>query len=87
MVQIHNLVNISLNKNVITTKEMINIYSNINPISPFNKNNSNIKKETITEFENNDSIKKIKIMYFLIIISIIIIIIIKWHNHKYYFNY
>ena len=87
LVQIHNLVNVSLNKKVISTKEMINIYSNINPISPFNESNKKIKNQTKFEYINLDTEKNIKTFYYLILVCIIIICIIKWHYHKYYFNY
>ena len=88
LIHIHNQVNVSLNKPLLTRKEILDIYSNMNPVSPFK-----IKKEEKTINIINESQKKekknnsINIISFFIIVSVIIICILKWHKYKYYFNY
>lgn len=87
LIQIHNQVNMSLNKPVLTTKQVLEIYQTINPISPFilydqdkvseNIKNSYVKKKVI----NN------KILYSLIFILLIIIVFIKIHYKRNYYNY
>ena len=66
---------------------MIKIYTNINPISPFNESNKKIKNDTKMDYQSIDTKKNLNILYFLIFISLIIIAVIKWHYHTYYFNY
>ena len=52
LIKIHNQVNISLGKPILTTRQVLETYKNMNPISPFimydqNKVEENIKKKYI----------------------------------------
>ena len=70
---------------------MINKYKKIvikiGSSSIINESNKKIKNETKYEYENIDTEKNVKVLYFLIFICLIIVFVIKWHYHKYYFNY
>lgn len=99
LVQVHNSVNISLNKPTLTTQQMIDIYKNLEPISPFQftKQNNSKKKQIITEnnnklnykykIQNEKCNKKINILYILIIILILVIFILKYIYKKNYYDY
>lgn len=87
LIQIHNQVNMSLNKPVLTTKQVLEIYQTINPISPFimydqEKVSENIKNTYIKKKDVNN-----KILYILIFTLLIIIIFIKIHYKRNYYNY
>ena len=45
VIQIHNFVNIKLNKRVLTTNEVLMIYASLDPVSPFINSNEDIIKK------------------------------------------
>lgn len=86
------MVNVSLNKRTFTIDEVLTVYENLEPISPFaiqsvdvkNKINDTFNK---SNYNNEVFIKKNKKMYTIIVICIIIIFILKVINRKSYYDY
>tara|TARA_B100001057_G_C22813944_1_gene936583 strand:+ start:411 stop:878 length:468 start_codon:yes stop_codon:yes gene_type:complete len=78
VVNIHNFVNKSLDKPEISLLEMLKIYKDLKPISPFEEVNIDRIKS---------SLKKIKYSncYIIIIILIIFILLSKYYYNRYYF--
>lgn len=92
LIYIHNMVNVSLNKRTFTTDEVLTVYENLDPISPFAIQSVDVKnkiKETFNKsnYNNEVFIKKNKKMYTIIVICIIIIFILKIINKKSYYDY
>lgn len=81
VIQVHNFVNASLGKPTYTIQQVLTIYNNLQPISPFASLNPNI----IKQFKNNNNPQEYYRLITLIIISIIIIITINYYHNKYYF--
>ena len=87
LIKIHNQVNITIGKPTLTLQQVLEIYKNINPISPFimydqEKVEENIKKKYIKKKDVSN-----KLLYSLIFILIIIVISIKIHYNKHYYDY
>jgi len=87
LINIHNRVNMSLGKQMLTRQQVIEIYKNINPISPFimynqNKVENNIKKKYIRKNDITNNV-----LYGLIFILFIIIISLKIQYNQNYYNY
>lgn len=83
LIQIHNFVNISLGKPTYEPSEVLTLYSNLVPISPFyNLNEQELIGQGKTKYNFN-----YKIAYTLIVILAIIIIFIKHTYHKNYYYY
>ena len=79
-VDIHNFVNESLGKPILSMDEVLDIYSNLNPISPF----AAIDKIAIAK---KHEIKKYTKLYYWLVILAIIIICVKYYFSKYYFSF
>ena len=77
--ELHNIININTGKRSISLDEMIDIYSNLNPISPF-ATIDNIK------IAKKHEIKQYTKLYYWIVIMIIILISIKFYYNRYYFS-
>lgn len=92
LIKIHNLVNISLNKKIYTTDEVLKTYETLEPISPFAAQFIDITNK-INESFNNNIInkerfqKKNKSLYTIIIILIIIVVVLKCIHKKNYYDY
>ena len=92
LIKIHNLVNISLNKRVYTTEEVLETYETLEPISPFAIQSVDITNKINETFNNNISNrerfqKKNKGLYTIIIILIIIVVVLKFIHKKNYYDY
>lgn len=92
LIKIHNLVNISLNKKVYTTEEVLKTYETLEPISPFAFQSVDITNKINESFNNNITNKELfqkknKCLYTIIIILIIIIGVLKFIHKKNYYDY
>lgn len=92
VIKIHNLVNISLNKKIYTTEEVLKTYETLDPISPFAIQSVDITNKINESFNNNITNrelfqKKNKCLYTIIIILIIIIGVLKFIHKKNYYDY
>lgn len=81
LIQIHNFVNLSLNKPTYTPEEVIQIYSEINPKHPF-YNHTDEKVKEKTKKKNNTHI-----LILLIFILLCIILYISYYYNKNYYYY
>ncbi len=81
LIQIHNFVNVSLGKPVHTPAEVVEIYKNINPISPF----YNVDENEIREKRRFEKTKQI--LYLLLFISVVVIIVLKYNYKRNYYYY
>ena len=79
-IDIHNFVNESLGKPILSMDEVLDIYSNLNPISPF------AAVDTIAIAKKYEVKRYTKLYYWLVILAIIIICI-KYYFSKYYFSF
>lgn len=78
VIQVHNTVNISLNKPTYTVQNVLDIYANLEPISPFVKSNINvIKREKIYKYYGK--------LYVMIFICLILLALVIYYHHKYYY--
>lgn len=78
VIDIHNFVNKNINKPELTTQQVLEIYKNLKPISPF----------AITDTDKiieNKKIKNNNQIYAIIILLFIIIIGIHYYFNRYYF--
>ena len=92
LIKIHNLVNISLNKKIYTTEEVLKTYETLEPINPFAIQSVDITNKINETFNNNISNrerfqKKNKGLYTIIIILIIIVVVLKFIHKKNYYDY
>ena len=78
VIQIHNFVNNKLGKPVYTDEEVFQIYSNLDPISPFEKVN-------IQRIENEKRKDNFARHYIFIALAIIIICYLIYVSNKYYY--
>ena len=79
VIKVHNFVNVSLGKPELTPRQVMSIYANIQPISPFEKQNiQTIKENTLN--------KQFYRIYTFIILAVIIIIASKYYYNRYYFH-
>jgi hypothetical protein len=79
VIQVHNFVNTSLGKPTLTVPEVMTIYSNLNPVSPFITINT---QAIIDKHRKKDNAR----LYFLIIVMGIIIFIVRYYFNRYYFS-
>lgn len=79
VVDIHNYVNINLDKPTYSVEEVLIMYKNLNPVSPF------IKVEEVKKIEKNVNQKQRRLYLFLIIASLIIVFSIYYFNRYYFF--
>jgi hypothetical protein len=80
VIQIHNFINISLGKPTYTNEQVMAIYANLKPISPFaNIDTSIIKAKT----EQKEYYR----IYTFIILATIIILASRYYFNRYYFNF
>jgi hypothetical protein len=78
VIQVHNFVNSSLGKQNLTVEQVLNIYANLKPQSPFIKiNTENIIKNT----EEKETAR----IWFFIILALLIIILSRYYFNRYYF--
>ena len=80
VIQVHNFVNASLGKRVFTIEEVMDIYSNLRPISPF------ATVDNIAIDKKHDE-KQDMIMYYWLFILLVLIITSKIYYNKYYFSF
>jgi hypothetical protein len=79
VIDIHNQVNISLGKPEFSLDEVLDIYGNLNPISPF----ASVDAVAIAK---KHEIKRYTKLYYWLVIMGIIIISIKFYFARYYFS-
>lgn len=78
VIQVHNFVNQSLNKPIYTVKNVLDIYANLEVVSPFVKLNVNvIKREKIYKYYGK--------LYVMIFICLILLALVIYYHHKYYY--
>lgn len=78
VVQVHNFVNQSLNKPIYTVQTVLDIYANLDPVSPFIKTNVNaIKREKIYKYYGK--------LYVMIFICLMLLALVIYYHHKYYY--
>ena len=87
LIKIHNEVNISLGKPVLSTLQVLEIYKNLDPISPFilydqEKVNTTIKNKYFKKKKINNNI-----LYFIIFVLLILVLMINLHYNKNYYKY
>jgi len=80
VIQIHNFVNMSLGKSTMTNEQVMELYKNLIPHSPFIKINTN---EIIKQKEEKQYYR----IYIFIFLALLIIIAIKYYYQKYYFTF
>lgn len=78
LIQLHNFVNQRLGKQIYTVAEVLSIYKNLKPVSPF----SNLPSKDIM-FPLKQ--RKYKIFTFMIIL-VLLILYMKWYHHRNYFS-
>lgn len=83
VIDLHNIVNKSLNKRLYNYQEVYNIYNNLIPISPFSTFIEKNKK--ITKYKYNSLLKNKH--YFILILLILIVIYLLYLKNKYYYIY
>lgn len=81
VIQVHNFVNVSLGKPTYTIEQVLTIYKNLHPLSPF----ATLDKNILTKFKQINYPQEYYRICTLIIIAIIIIISINYYHNKYYF--
>jgi len=79
VIQVHNFVNASLGKPVLSIVEVMDIYKNLNPVSPF----ATINTSAIIEKHRKKNYARI---YIFIILALIIIICLRYYFNRYYFS-
>jgi hypothetical protein len=78
VVQVHNFVNQSLNKPIYTVQNALDIYANLDPVSPFINTNINvIKRQKINKYYGK--------LYVMIFICLILLALVIYYHHKYYY--
>lgn len=80
VVDIHNDINISLGKRALSMDEVIDIYSTLNPISPFARVDAD-------EIAKKYEIKRYTKIYYWIVIMAIIILCARYYFNRYYFSF
>ena len=80
VIQVHNFVNASLGKPILSIAQVMDIYSNLNPLSPF------ASVDTIAIVKKHEEKQYIK-MYYWLVILFIIIIVSRYYFNKYYFSF
>ena len=80
VIQVHNFVNASIGKPILSIEEVVDIYSNLNPISPF------AKIDTIKIAKKHEQKQYVK-MYYWLVILLIIIICSRYYFNRYYFSF
>ena len=81
LIQIHNFVNISLNKPIYEPAEVLKLYANLKPTSPF----VNLDEKIVIGKKKNDV--NTTLLYGLLIICVFCIIITKYLYKKNYYYY
>ena len=79
VIQMHNFVNARNGKPVLTVEEVLKIYENLQPVSPFYR----IDMESF--YEQRKKYKNYYRIIVMIIIAFLIILAIKWYHNRYYF--
>ena len=80
VVDIHNFVNESLGKPILSLDEVLDIYGSLNPISPF------AKVDSIAIAKKHEIKRYTKLYYWLVILGIIIICA-RFYFNRYYFSF
>jgi hypothetical protein len=79
VIELHNIVNKALNKPIYTVDQILNLYSNLDPVTPFIKVNVNsINRKKIKK-------KYGKLLVFISIFTILMILLIYYHKKYYYY--
>lgn len=81
LIQIHNFVNVSLGKPVYTPSEVVEVYKNIKPISPF----YNVDEEEVKVKRKSEKNKSF--IYLLLVFLLITIIFLKYKYTRNYYYY
>lgn len=79
VIDVHNVVNASLGKMVLTTQEVMAIYSKLKPVSPFATLDTDA---IVSKYRDKDFTRT----YFFIIIAALIIIGVRYYFNRYYFT-
>lgn len=83
LIQVHNFVNVSLGKPIYEPSEVLTLYSNLIPTSPFdNLNEQELIGKGKKKYEFN-----YKLAYTLLVVLAIIIIFVKHTYHRNYYYY
>ena len=80
VIQVHNFVNISLNKPTLTDEQVIAMYTTLRPVSPFIEPEN---KKILEKYEKKEYAR----IYTLIIIAFLIILFCKYYFNRYYFSF
>jgi len=80
VIQVHNFVNASLGKPIFTVDQVMDMYSNLNPLSPF-ATVDNIA--LVKKYEEKQYIKT----YYCLVLLLIIIIVSRYYFNRYYFSF
>lgn len=87
LIDVHNFVNVSLNKPTYTFQEVLQLYKNLKPTNPFipcQQNRDAMNQFQIESLENKKNELNYYWVYFIIIVLIIGIILM---NYKFYVSY
>jgi len=80
VIQVHNFVNASIGKPVMSIEQVMEVYSNLTPVSPF------ATVDTLAIVKKYEENKYIKTYYWLVILFIIIVVF-KYYFNRYYFSF
>ena len=80
VIQVHNFVNASLGKPILSIPEVMDIYANLKPLSPF------ATVDNIAIAKKYEEQKYIKTYYWLVLLFIIIIGF-RYYFNRYYFSF
>ena len=80
VIQVHNFVNASLGKPIFTIEQVMDIYKNLQPLSPF------ASVDTIAIVKKHEDKQYIK-MYYWLVILFIIIVVSRYYFNRYYFSF
>ena len=80
VIQVHNFVNASIGKPIMSIEQVMEVYSNLKPVSPF------ATVDTLAIVKKYEENKYIKTYYWLVILFIIIVVS-KYYFNRYYFSF
>ena len=80
VIQVHNFVNASIGKPIMSIEQVLDVYSNLKPISPF------ATVDTLSIIKKHEEKQYIKTYYWLVIL-LIIIIVSRYYFNRYYFSF
>ena len=80
VIQVHNFVNASIGKPIMTIEQVMDVYANLNPVSPF------ATVDTLAIVKKHEEKQYLKTYYWLVIL-LIIIIVSRYYFNRYYFSF